>query len=179
MPSARTTSADSRLSSVRPCRPMRWPMPPPRVRPATPVVSKVPPGIASRCIALHASTLRHVAPPPTRARRDSGSISTPPISRRSIRRPPLHIEWPATLWPPPRIAIGSPSCWAQAIAAAKSSLSAQHAITAGTRSIIVLNVVRATSYAGCSGASTGPRIVCCNRFVGSGPPTTASAYGAP
>ena len=38
VPSARTTSASIRLSIVSPCLRERWPMPPPRVRPPTPVV---------------------------------------------------------------------------------------------------------------------------------------------
>ena len=46
-PSAVTTSAESRLSQERPKWRVRWPKPPPRVRPPTPVVEMMPLGVAS------------------------------------------------------------------------------------------------------------------------------------
>ncbi len=45
-PSAVTTSAESRLSQVRPCVRRSQPRPPPSVRPAMPVVETMPPGAA-------------------------------------------------------------------------------------------------------------------------------------
>lgn len=47
VPSARTTSADERLSQDSPQRRARYPMPPPSVRPAMPVVETIPPVAAS------------------------------------------------------------------------------------------------------------------------------------
>ena len=47
VPSARTTSAAIRLSMVRPKRRVRWPVPPPSVSPATPVLAMNPLGTAS------------------------------------------------------------------------------------------------------------------------------------
>jgi hypothetical protein len=47
LPSARTTSAARRLSMVRPYCRVRYPMPPPSVRPPTPVVEMMPEGTAS------------------------------------------------------------------------------------------------------------------------------------
>ena len=47
LPSAVTTSADSRLSTVRPCLRDSQPKPPPSVSPATPVVELMPSGVAS------------------------------------------------------------------------------------------------------------------------------------
>src|SRR6266568_7578341 len=48
-PSAVTTSADKRLSHVRPCFPRSQPIPPPSVSPAIPVDETIPPGVASPC----------------------------------------------------------------------------------------------------------------------------------
>ena len=45
LPSASTMSAPSRLSMVRPKVRVRWPMPPPSVSPATPVLLTVPLGV--------------------------------------------------------------------------------------------------------------------------------------
>src|SRR5262249_59108335 len=46
LPSARTTSADNRLSMVRPYSRVRYPIPPPSVRPPTPVDEMKPQGTA-------------------------------------------------------------------------------------------------------------------------------------
>ena len=48
-PSASTTSASSRLSIARPNLRVRWPRPPPSVRPPTPVVEMMPLGVARPC----------------------------------------------------------------------------------------------------------------------------------
>jgi len=47
LPSARTTSTARRLSRLRPYWRLRWPIPPPRVRPPTPVLEMMPAGVAS------------------------------------------------------------------------------------------------------------------------------------
>ena len=53
------------------------------------------------------STSSHRAPPWARAIRRPGSTSTRRISRRSTTSAPSATAWPATVWPPPRTAIGS------------------------------------------------------------------------
>ena len=55
------------------------------------------------------------------------------------------VAWPATLCPPPRTAIGSPSPLAQRTAAATSSVEVGRMTTAGRRSIVPLKVERASS----------------------------------
>ena len=52
LPSAVTTSAASRLSTVSPCLRMSQPMPPPKVTPPTPVWLTMPPVVASPCACL-------------------------------------------------------------------------------------------------------------------------------
>ena len=53
LPVGETTSADSRLSRASPYLPMSQPLPPPRVRPATPVDDTTPPVVASRAARRH------------------------------------------------------------------------------------------------------------------------------
>ena len=76
VPSARTTSAPMRLSTVRPKRRERWPMPPPSVSPPTPVVEMTPDGVARPCSPVALSTSAHVQPPPTRTVSVAGSTTT-------------------------------------------------------------------------------------------------------
>ena len=103
-PSAVTTSAPTRLSHERPRPRVRYPMPPPRVRPATPVVETTPPVVASpyACVAWLKSP--HVAPPPARAVFLAGSTNTLFRSERSRATPSSQVPNPGTLWPPPRTA---------------------------------------------------------------------------
>ena len=61
-PSAVTTSAPTRLSHDSPYLRCSQPMPPPSVRPATPVVEIRPPVVASPCAAVAASRSAQVAP---------------------------------------------------------------------------------------------------------------------
>ena len=131
-------------------------MPPPRVRPPTPVVPKVPPGAASPCACVAASNARHVAPPPARAMRVPGSTSTASRPERSTTSPPSHTACPATLWPPPRTATGSPCSAAAPSAATTSAVLRQRAIATGLRSTSALNVVRASSYDGWSSVRSSP-----------------------
>src|SRR5205814_10135938 len=65
---ARTTSASSRLSMVRPNLRVKWPDPPPRVSPATPVVETMPKGTARPKGWVAWSTSPDVQPGPTRTR---------------------------------------------------------------------------------------------------------------
>jgi hypothetical protein len=58
------------------------------------------------------------------------------ISDRSITTPPSHVLRPATLWPPPRTASGSPESRVRFTAAAMSSVVWQRAISAGRASTV-------------------------------------------
>ena len=91
------------MSQARPCWRASQPMPPPRVSPPTPVWRDVA-GRGGQAVRLGRarSSAPSSAPPWTRARRDAGSIRTPPIGVRSIMRPPSGTARPATLWPPQR-----------------------------------------------------------------------------
>lgn len=61
-PSEVTTSAESRFSQVSPCLRCSHSMPPPRVRPAMPVVDTAPPVVASRTAGSHGRTLPRSGP---------------------------------------------------------------------------------------------------------------------
>jgi hypothetical protein len=69
----------------------------------------------------------------------------PFIGERSITRPSSHTAVPATPWPPPRTAIGSPASRAWRTAAATSSALVQRAISDGRRSIAPFQTCRASS----------------------------------
>ena len=75
-PSAVTTSASRRLSTVSPCLRMSQPMPPPRLRPPTPVWPTMPPVVARPWAWVSWSTSPHRAPPCTWAVRSTGSTET-------------------------------------------------------------------------------------------------------
>ena len=86
-----------------------------------------------------------VAPPMTLATRACGSTLTPFMWRRSTTRPPSVSALPATPWPPPRTAISSPASRPKPTAAATSAALVHWAMSAGRRSIMPLNTVRASS----------------------------------
>ena len=86
-PSAVTTVAETRLSQLSPCLRDSQPIPPPSVKPATPVWLTTPPGTARPCSWVAASSCAHVVPPPQRARCAPGSTVTAVIGLRSIIRP--------------------------------------------------------------------------------------------
>src|SRR3954452_5596114 len=155
-PAGVTSSTPARPSQVRPNWAVRWPIPPPRVNPVTPVEPTTPPGVARPCCWAAASKSSQVAPPPDRAIRASGSISTFRIRERSITRPSSTEQWPAGLWPPPRTAISSPCSWPKASAVATSSASTQRAIAAGLRTISRLKQRRARSYSRSPSTRTSP-----------------------
>ena len=71
--SASTMSAESRLSIVSPYWRVKWPMPPPRVRPPTPVVEMIPEGTASPNAWVAWSTSPQVLPAPTQTVLAAGS----------------------------------------------------------------------------------------------------------
>ena len=107
-PDASTTSASMRLSIVRPYARLRFPIPPPTVNPAIPVVPAIPVGTASPngCVAW--STSARTQPGSTRTVRASGSTRIPLSRPRSMTRPSSIVPNPAPWWPPPRTAIGRP-----------------------------------------------------------------------
>ncbi len=91
---------------VSPYMRVRWPRPPPSVRPPTPVLETIPLGVARPCSPVARSTSPQVAPPPTRTVRLPGSTWMSFISDRSITTPSSTVPSPAPLWPAPRIASG-------------------------------------------------------------------------
>ena len=72
-------------------------MPPPRVRPATPVVEMIPPVVARPYACVAWSKSPHVAPPPTRAVLFTRSTNTLFTGERSRTTPPSHVPYPGTL----------------------------------------------------------------------------------
>ena len=95
-PSAVTTSAATRLSQARPNFRIVQPMPPPSVKPATPVEETRPPVVARPWACVSWSTSAQTAPPPTVARRacgvDPDAVHRPEVdhdavvARREARR---------------------------------------------------------------------------------------------
>ncbi len=138
LPSARTTSTEMRLSMVKPHLRVRWPRPPPRVRPPTPVVEMMPLGVARPKAWVAWSTSPQVAPPSTRTVRYSGSTRMPFIRERSMTRPSSHTLRPAPLCPPPRMATSRSFSRPKLTAEITSATSAQRAIRAGRLSIMAL-----------------------------------------
>ena len=96
-PEAVTTSAALRLSAAKPYIRINHPMPPPSVRPATPVCEIRPPVLASPCAWVAASKSAHVAPGSARAVRFSASTTTSRIIDRSSMIPSSHELRPARL----------------------------------------------------------------------------------
>ena len=137
-PSARTTSASSRLSMVRPPERAMCPMPPPSVSPPTPVVPMMPQGTAPPASCVAASTSFQTQPPPTRTVRAAASTSMLLIPARSMTTPSSQTPRPPPLWPPPRTAISAFCERAKPITAATSAAEVQRATRPGRRSIIAL-----------------------------------------
>src|SRR5512132_3996016 len=144
-PSAVTTSASTRLSTVSPCLRMSHPMPPPRLTPPTPVWLTMPPVVARPCACVSWSTSPHRAPPWTRAVLSTRSTETARIAERSMTIPSSHTAVPATLWPPPRTAISRSRSRAKRTAVATSAAPLQRAITRGRRSTVPFHTARASS----------------------------------
>src|SRR5947207_1675123 len=94
-PSAVTTSTRRSLSIESPC--LRWiqPMPPPSVRPATPVCVTIPDGAASPKACVSLSSSPRSTPACTRAVRCCGSMRTPFSRLRSIMRESSATDRPA------------------------------------------------------------------------------------
>ena len=120
-------------------------MPPPSVRPPTPVCETTPTGQTSPCACAAVSSPARCEPPPTRAVRASGSTSTPRIAARSITIPSSHVERPGMLWPPQRTATTSSCSRAKRSAVTTSSAPVGLTISAGRRSIALFQTARAES----------------------------------
>ena len=144
-PSAVTTSAETKLSMLRPCLRVSQPIPPPRVSPPTPVWPIKPTGVASPCSCVAAIMSANSVPPPTRTRRASASTATEFIALKSIISPSSTTALPDTPCAPPRTAISSPLSTPTRTAAATSAELEQRAMTAGRRSIAAFHKVRASS----------------------------------
>ena len=153
-PSAVTSSTETRLSIVRPCLRTSQPIPPPSVRPASPTLPVSPNGVASPWAAAAVVYSPAVRPGWAQARRRSGSMWRPFIAERSTTRPPSVALW--MLWPPARTASSRPWSAANVTARATSAASAARTISDGFRSISVLWMWRASSYASSSGRITVP-----------------------
>ena len=155
-PSAVTTVYDTTLSQAMPnCRASQ-PMPPPSVKPPTPVCPTLPAVVARPWCSAARSRLRSSEPPWTCARRRSGSIRTTFIGLRSIISPPSGTDSPTMLWPPHFTATSSPASRAWRTAAATSSAEVQRAITRGRRSTIAFQTSRCSSKVGSPGSTTSP-----------------------
>src|SRR5262245_56534255 len=135
---------------------MSQPMPPPRLRPPTPVWPTMPPVVARPCAWVSWSTSPHRAPPWTWAMRPAGSTVTARIADRSITIPSSHVAVPATLWPPPRTAISRSRWRAKRTAAATSAVPRQRATNRGRRSMVAFHTTRASSYPSWPEAITSP-----------------------
>ena len=123
-PSAVTTSAPTRLSQVKPCDADEPADPAAERQPADPGVDERAAATARPCAGGRVDVL------PLRAARGPGDAVARGRRRRSHRRagrPRARRRpspWPATLWPPPRTAIGRPRSPAATTAATTSSVDA-------------------------------------------------------
>ena len=132
LPSASTTSTSSRLSIVSPCLRVRWPRPPPSVRPPTPVVEMIPLGVASPNSCVARSTSPQVQPPATRTVARCG-IDVDPAHRREVEHDAVvaHAETRRRCVRRRAPRAGSPCSRAKRMVRATSSVLAQRAISAG------------------------------------------------
>ena len=121
-------------------------MPPPSVRPATPVCDTVPAVHARPTAWAASSSSPSRAPPFTRAIRALGvDRDTPRIRERSMITPSSQVEWPGRLWPPLRTAMARSSSRANRSAATTSSALVGRRISAGRRSIMPFQTAREAS----------------------------------
>ena len=145
-PAAVTTSADSRLSAVRPHLRSSQPLPLPSVSPAIPVVEKRPPVTASPCSCVAASNSPQVKPG-LRARRPRVRIDVdlPSSATGRSRSPPSQVRSQARSARRRAPRPSRPPSRAKFTAATTSSGVAQRAISAGWRSWIPFQTSRASS----------------------------------
>ena len=157
-PAAVTTRAETRLSIARPYFRLSHPIPPPRVRPPTPVWLIRPTGTARPCSCVAASSVPSRAPPPTFTRRASGSTDTAFMALRSMTRPSSTTPAPDMLWAPQRTAISTPCIAANRTAACTSDSSAHLATASGRRSMAAFQTRRTSSYVASPASTTSPCI---------------------
>ena len=120
-------------------------MPPPRVKPDTPVVEIRPPVAASPKACVSASRSCHSSPGWATTRRVAGSTRAPFIIDRSMTMPSV-VEKPGIECEPPRTAISRPSLRASSMALMTSAVPAQRTTSAGwTSSNIPFQILRASS----------------------------------
>ena len=113
-------------------------MPPPSVRPATPVEARKPDGVAMPNATVAWSTSPQVQPASARTVWFSGLTVVLRSSDRSMTRASSHTPRPAALWPPPRTAISTPCSRANRTQVMTSAASRQRAMAAGCLSIMAL-----------------------------------------
>ena len=140
-------------------------MPPPRVRPPTPVLETMPPVVASPWAMVASFIMAQVAPPPALAVRFAGSTSMRVRPDRSTTIASSAVPKPGTLCPPPRTATSRPVATACDTAACTSSALAQPTMASGLASIMKLYTCRASSYSASSGPMTGPVTSFCSAVV--------------
>ena len=121
------------------------PKPPPSVSPAMPVVELIPIGTASPWACVAASTSASVAPGSTRAVRASGSTLTARICERSSSIAASATARPAIWCPPLRTPRSRSWSRAKRTAATTSAAFAARTTSAGRRSTIAFQSVRASS----------------------------------
>jgi hypothetical protein len=113
--------------------------------PAIPVVELIPSGVARPKACASRSNSPRVTPGSTRAVRAAGFTRTDFIGDRSSIRPLSHTALPAMLCPPPRTESSSRCSRANPTARITSAAPAARTMTAGLRSIIAFQIVRASS----------------------------------
>ena len=116
---------------MSPCFRCSRPIPPPSVRPATPVCEMTPTGQTSPTACASRSSSPRSAPPFAAAVRAPASTVTPFIRERSITIPSSQVEKPGMLCPPLRTATGSSSSRANRTASTTSSAPVAYATSAG------------------------------------------------
>ena len=113
-------------------------MPPPSVRPATPVDAMKPEGVAMPNATVAWSTSPQVHPASARTVWFSGLTVVLRSSDRSMTRASSDTPRPPALWPPPRTAISTPCSRANRTQAMTSAVSRQRTMAAGCLSIMAL-----------------------------------------
>ena len=123
----------------------RKPIPPPSVMPPMPTEPVSPKPVARPCSPAAFVYSPAVSPVSAHAVRPSASMSSAFIADRSRTMPPSETPKPGPLWPPLRTASSLPESRASDTTAATSRASTGRTTTAGCRSMLPGNTVRAAS----------------------------------
>ena len=130
--------------SSGPCVPRSQPMPPDRVRPATPVAEISPPGVARPKGVVAASTSRQVAPPSTKARSRPGDPDA--VHQRKVDHHAAIADRIARHIVPAAADGDGETCFTGVVdGSATSAALRQRTINAGRRSIMPFQTPRASS----------------------------------